>query len=71
MLGSLGWEELLIILVIVALVFGASRVSDLGRSLGRGIKEFREEIKTDDDPKKTAQKTEQPTTSGSDRPPQA
>lgn len=44
MLGDVGWEELLIILVIVALVFGASRVSDLGRSLGRGIREFRSEV---------------------------
>ena len=71
MLGSLGWEELLIILVIVALVFGASRVSDLGRSLGRGIKEFRTEIKSDDDAKKGDQKTEQSAASGSERPPQA
>ncbi len=43
MLGSLGWEELLVILVILALIFGASRVSDLGGALGRGIREFRAE----------------------------
>ncbi len=42
MLGSLGWEELLIILVILALLFGASRVADLGGALGRGIREFRQ-----------------------------
>ena len=30
MLGSLGWQELLIILVILALIFGATRVADLG-----------------------------------------
>ena len=43
MLGSLGWQELLIILVIIALIFGASRVADLGGALGRGIREFRHE----------------------------
>ena len=47
MFGSLGWEELLIILVIIALLFGASRVADLGGALGRGIREFRSEASTD------------------------
>lgn len=49
MLGSLGWQELLIILAILALVFGASRVADLGGALGRGIREFRSEAKGDAD----------------------
>jgi len=49
MLGSLGWQELLIILAILALVFGASRVADLGGALGRGIREFRAEAKGDTD----------------------
>jgi sec-independent protein translocase protein TatA len=43
MFGSLGWQELLIVLVILALVFGASRVGALGGALGRGIREFRSE----------------------------
>lgn len=43
MFGSLGWQELLIVLVILALVFGASRVASLGGALGRGIREFRSE----------------------------
>ena len=43
MIGGLGWQELLIILVIIALIFGASRVADLGGALGRGIREFRQE----------------------------
>lgn len=49
MIGSLGWQELLIILVILALIFGASRVSDLGGALGRGIREFRTEARRDDE----------------------
>ncbi len=45
MLGSLGWQELLIIVVILALLFGAQRVSGLGGALGKGIRDFREEAK--------------------------
>jgi sec-independent protein translocase protein TatA len=51
MIGDVGWQELLIILVILALVFGASRVADLGGALGRGIREFRSEANSKpDDP---------------------
>lgn len=49
MIGSLGWQELLIILVILALLFGASRVADLGGALGKGIREFRSEARGSED----------------------
>lgn len=49
MIGGLGWQELLIVLVIVALIFGASRVADLGGALGRGIREFRTEASGSED----------------------
>lgn len=49
MFGSLGWQELLIILVILALLFGATRVADLGGALGRGIREFRSEASNSND----------------------
>ncbi len=38
----MGMTELLIVLTIILLVFGAKRVPQLGRSLGKGIREFRE-----------------------------
>jgi sec-independent protein translocase protein TatA len=45
----IGLPELLIILVIVVVIFGANRLPELGRSLGRGIRNFkdatREEMK--------------------------
>ena len=41
--------QLLIILVILALLFGASRVADLGGALGKGIREFRSEARGGDD----------------------
>ncbi|MDA0815120.1 MAG: twin-arginine translocase TatA/TatE family subunit [Chloroflexi bacterium] len=61
MLGSLGWQELLIILVILALLFGASRVASLGGALGRGIREFRSEATGGSDAKgETPDDTEEP-----------
>jgi sec-independent protein translocase protein TatA len=45
---TVGWQELLIILVILALLFGASRVAGLGGALGKGIREFRKEAKGDE-----------------------
>ena len=38
----LGIPELVVILVIFLLLFGASRLPELGRGLGRGIKNFKE-----------------------------
>jgi len=43
-LPSVGGLELIIILVIVLLFFGANRLPQMGRSLGHGIKEFRKGI---------------------------
>jgi sec-independent protein translocase protein TatA len=43
MFGSLGMPELLIILCIVILIFGANRLSGLGRGLGQAIRGFKEE----------------------------
>jgi sec-independent protein translocase protein TatA len=42
--GSLGAPELLIILAIVVVLFGATRIGDIGKGIGRGIREFRKEV---------------------------
>jgi len=42
LIGGLGLPELLIILVIVVVIFGASRLPQLGRGLGEGISNFRD-----------------------------
>jgi sec-independent protein translocase protein TatA len=47
-IGGLGPPELLIILAIVVVLFGATRLTDIGKNLGRGIREFRKEVKTDE-----------------------
>ena len=40
---GLGWQELLIVLVIVMIIFGAGKLPQVGRSLGLGVKEFKAE----------------------------
>jgi sec-independent protein translocase protein TatA len=47
-MGPIGLPELLIILVIVILIFGANRLPELGRGIGKGIKNFKEASKDDD-----------------------
>ncbi|MGB4704302.1 MAG: twin-arginine translocase TatA/TatE family subunit [Candidatus Saccharicenans sp.] len=44
MLGSIGPTELLLILLIVIIIFGARRLPELGKSLGEGIKNFKKAI---------------------------
>jgi sec-independent protein translocase protein TatA len=48
MIGGLGVWELLVILGILLLIFGPSRLGDLGSSLGKGIKGFRKSMKDDE-----------------------
>ena len=69
MIGGLGWQELLIILVIIALIFGASRVADLGGALGRGIREFRQEAGQPDDGSTDGAESDAPAASSSDAAP--
>jgi len=46
MLGSLGLPELLVILVIVIVIFGAGKLPQLGKGLGDGIKNFKDAVKS-------------------------
>jgi sec-independent protein translocase protein TatA len=41
-MGSLGFPELLVILCILFVIFGANRLPDLARGLGRGIRNFKD-----------------------------
>lgn len=62
MFGSLGMQEILLILFILLLLFGAKRLPELGQSLGKGIREFKRgvtEIKDEvrlEDPEKEKRK---------------
>jgi sec-independent protein translocase protein TatA len=62
--GWIGLPELLILLVVVLLVFGPKRLPEMGRSLGKGMREFKESVtgndKDDDEPAPAAQLTAAP-----------
>jgi len=45
MIGKLGLPELLLILAIALLIFGPSKLADLGKGLGEGIRNFRSSVK--------------------------
>ena len=44
MFGSFGWMELLLILIIVLIIFGAGKLPQLGEGLGKAIKGFKKTV---------------------------
>ncbi|MCX7981296.1 MAG: twin-arginine translocase TatA/TatE family subunit [Syntrophales bacterium] len=59
MLGSIGMPELLVILVIVLIIFGAGKLPEIGSAIGKGIRNFKkatretDELETTTENKKT------------------
>jgi sec-independent protein translocase protein TatA len=49
MLGNIGPLEIVVVLIIALIVFGPKRLPELGRSLGKGIREFRGSLSGDND----------------------
>ncbi len=47
---GLGMPELLVILVIIVIIFGAGKLPEIGSGIGRGIKNFKDATKKNDDP---------------------
>ena len=45
MFGSIGWQEIILIILIILLLFGASRIPEVMKSLGKGVREFKKAIK--------------------------
>jgi sec-independent protein translocase protein TatA len=45
MIGRLGIPELIIILMIIILIFGANRLPEIGRGIGKGIRNFKDATK--------------------------
>ena len=48
LLGPVGLPELVIILFILILIFGANRLSGLGKGLGQAIRGFKDEVQVED-----------------------
>jgi len=73
---GLGVGELLVILVIVLIIFGAGKLPQIGEGLGRGIRSFRREIKRPDEidvtpPPGEPGAADPPRADSDDRPPHA
>ncbi len=64
MLGGLGVTELIIILVIVLIIFGAGKLPKIAKSIGEGIKEFKKATKEKESKKEKEEKEEPPQGTG-------
>lgn len=47
---SLSFQELLILMAVLFVVFGAKRLPEMGRALGRGLREFKSGVEGKDEP---------------------
>jgi len=47
--GGIGWQELLIVLLIVLVIFGAGRLPQIGEGMGKAIRNLKRSLKSDDD----------------------
>jgi sec-independent protein translocase protein TatA len=47
--GNIGWQGAIIILVVLLVIFGPKRLPEMGRSLGKGMREFKDSITGKDD----------------------
>jgi len=52
---GIGFKEILVILLIVVLLFGARRIPELMKGLGRGVREFKEGLNPNQEDKKDNQ----------------
>jgi sec-independent protein translocase protein TatA len=64
MLPEVGITGLIVILIVALLVFGPKRLPEIGRSLGKGMREFKDSISGSQD-----EKAELPSRSGDESPP--
>ena len=53
---GIGWQEILLIIVIVLLLFGAKRIPEVMRSIGKGVRELKQGMKDIDAPEPPKEK---------------
>ncbi len=59
MFGGIGMPELLVILVIVLIIFGANKLPQIGEGIGKGIRNFKKGIKDKEEIDSTSKKPEE------------
>ena len=59
MFGGIGMPELLVILVIILIIFGANKLHQIGEGLGKGIRNFKKGIKDKEEINITSKKPEE------------
>ena len=60
LIGPLGLRELLLIVLIIVIIFGARRLPELGKSLGEGIKNFKNSFGTKENEEDTLSEKSEP-----------
>ncbi len=68
--ANLGFTEILVILLLVLLLFGAKRLPEIGASMGKGIREFKRSISDIDRSINEGSKEDRDRVRGGDAPPQ-
>ena len=59
MFGHFGWQEILLILLIIIVLFGASRIPSIMKAMGKGVKQFKKGIAPDEDDEKKIEEKEE------------
>ena len=62
-LTSLGWPEIILIMGLFILLFGAKKLPDLARSMGKSIKEFKKATNSIEEDVRSAMEEEEPSSS--------
>ena len=62
LLGPVGPTELILIILIIVIIFGARKLPELGKSLGEGIKNFRKSITSGEKENESPQEKSEPPT---------
>jgi len=58
MFSNIGLPEILIIMFVLVLLFGAKKIPELAQGIGKGMKEFKKAMKDDDSDKKISDKNQ-------------